>query len=319
MKSTSFPGFVILLAVIGTAALIGTKRSWVNARLLSGRPIVFVGLISYSWYLWHWPLMSYLRIIAPTKPPVAALVLVAAVSLAVAGLSWWFVERPFRRGTIRPRVTLQCYAIALFIALAVPITIKQGGGLPQRLSEQTKQIEAVTAAGRGEECLAWLESKPKFSSECAFDIKGRPAVALIGDSHAAALASGFRELTVQQNLGFRIFTKSACPPLLDVSVRSTEYPELMDSCAAFMSESLRQLVSDPSVEVVLLAGRWSRPLASEGDHRYVDYRSSRGVANDIDLLHIGLQRMIAALTNAKKQVILAEDTPNGLLTRFAWN
>jgi peptidoglycan/LPS O-acetylase OafA/YrhL len=227
-EHTRLPTFVVLLAVLGTATLISTERSWVNARLLSSRPMVFVGLISYSWYLWHWPLMSYLRIIVPTAPPVSVLVLIAAVSFAVAGLSWWFVERPFRSGTLRPGLTLRRYAAALAISLVAPITIKLANGLPQRLSDQTKQIEAVASVGGRWECLAWLERKLSLSAECVSDIKNRPAVALIGDSHAAALVSGFRELTAQQNLGFRIFTAGSCPPLLDVSVRSRIYPDLME-------------------------------------------------------------------------------------------
>jgi hypothetical protein len=309
--NTQFPIFVVILAVLGTAALISTERSWVNARLLSNRPMVFVGLISYSWYLWHWPLMSYLRIIVPTRPPLSVLVLVAAVSFAIAGLSWWFVEKPFRRGTPRPGPALLRYAAALAIALLLPITIKLGNGLPQRLSDQTKQIEAVVAAGvvLGGQCLTRFERKPNLSSECVSIVKDRPAVALIGDNHATALASGLRELTAQQNLGFRIFTQALCPPLLDVSVRSRKQPDLLESCASFMSETSSQLVSDASVKVVLLAGMWSVPLASDGSYRYVDYLSPEVSANGIDLLRTGLARMIAALTHAKKQIILVEDTP----------
>ncbi len=215
MKRTSFPKFADLLAVLGTVALICTERSWVNTRLLSSRPIVLVGLISYSWYLWHWPLMSYLRIIVPTTPSV----LTSSSSNSNQFRSCWTIlvvcRKAFSQRNASSTLSITTVSAALAIALVVPITIKLGGGLPQRLSEQTKRIEAVASAGRGNECLAWLESKPNLSSECVFVIKDRPAVALIGDSHAAALSSGLRELTYQQNLGFRIFTKSSCPPLLD--------------------------------------------------------------------------------------------------------
>src|SRR5262249_14836631 len=162
---------------------------------------------------------------------------------AVAVLSWQFVERPFRRATLPSRPTLVRYALVLALALVAPIAIKLGGGLPQRLPEQTKQIEVTVGAGLDGPCsAAWSESKPNLSGDCVVVVENRPAVALIGDSHAWALGPGLRELAAQQNLGFQMFTKPSCPPLLDVSVRSKDQPALTEACAAFMSNSLQQLV-----------------------------------------------------------------------------
>ena len=267
-----FPGLVaVLLAVLGTALLISTETSWVNMRLLSNRPIVFVGLISYSWYLWHWPLMSYLRIIAPKTLSVRLLVLMAAISFVVAAFSWWFVERPFRRAKLSAHQTLRRYAFASAIALAFPVAIRIGDGLPFRLSDEAKQLDTIAIAGRGDDdCFVWLNRKSPPSKDCVFVRHNRPTVALIGDSRARALATAIRELTAQKDLGFRILTHGMCPPLLNVSIEWKIYPDFIQACAAFVTEALREVVSDPSVETVILAGAWYGPLNTYKYH-YVDF------------------------------------------------
>ena len=155
-ETTPFPGFMALLPVLGTAALISAQGSWANRHVLSCRPMVFVGLISYSWYLWHWPLMSYFRIIVPTPPPPWQLMMIAIISFGVAVLSWQFVEQPFRRATLASRPTLLRYALVLALAIVAPIIIKLGKGLPERLSERASRsrprlapVSAAPAALRG--------------------------------------------------------------------------------------------------------------------------------------------------------------------------
>jgi peptidoglycan/LPS O-acetylase OafA/YrhL len=176
-ETISVPGLAIVLAVLGTTLLINTQTSWVNTRLLSNRPIVFVGLISYSWYLWHWPVISYLRIIVPTIPSVRTLVLVAAISFVIAVFSWWFVERPFRRAKLGASQTLRSYAVAFAIALVFPVVVRIGDGLPQRLSDEPTQLEAIATAGHRNPCLDSSMHHPDFSKDCVVVRQDRPAVA----------------------------------------------------------------------------------------------------------------------------------------------
>jgi peptidoglycan/LPS O-acetylase OafA/YrhL len=310
-ESTPFPGLMALLPVLGAAALIRAESSFVNRRLLSSRPMAFVGLVSYSWYLWHWPLMSYFRIIVPNTPPVWAMVVIAAAAFGIAVLSWRFVELPFRRIRLQPALALRRYGLALAVALALPFAIKLTDGAPGRLPAQAREVEAIVAAGRGGACLVvWGDSRPNLSPDCVFHIPGRPSVALIGDSHAGALAQGLREAAGRENLGFEILAKTSCPPLLDVTVWTKEQPALSGACAAFVSDAVRRVAVNPDVRLVLLAGLWSGPLAAgSAQERYLDRRQPAASDNGVDLLRIGLERTIGALTSAGKQVILVGDTP----------
>ncbi len=142
-EATPFPGFVAVLPVLGTAALISARSSWVNRAVLSSRPMVLIGAVSYSWYLWHWPLMSYVRNVAFDEPAPPVMIITAAVSFCLAVLSWRFVEQPFRHGRIRVRPVLSGYAAALTVALAFPLAIKLGQGFPGHVSPATGHVEAV--------------------------------------------------------------------------------------------------------------------------------------------------------------------------------
>jgi peptidoglycan/LPS O-acetylase OafA/YrhL len=302
--TSAFSSLPVLLSVCGTVALIAAEKSGFNRRVLSSRPMVFVGLISYSWYLLHWPLMSYLRIVMPEPPEPWQLMVVTLVSFGLAVLSWRFVERTFRQPARPPGPTVLRYAVVLALALVGPIIIKQGAGLAGRLPDQAREIATHVGDGLDGPCMAtWSETKPDLSSNCVVDIPNRPSVALVGDSHAWALGPGLRKLAARQNLGFRVLTKSLCPPLRGVSVKSEEHPVLTEACAAFMENALREIASDQSIEVVLLAGLW------DPTDRYVDYAAPHSSKSGVDLLREGLKRMVGALQNEKKHIVLVGDSP----------
>ena len=104
----TFPGWVALMPCLGTAMVIHAGgQSWAAQKLLAARPVVFVGLLSYSLYLWHWPVLVALRIRTATAHldlPVAALGV--AMTFLLAWLSWRYVERPFRNRRDMPGRTM---------------------------------------------------------------------------------------------------------------------------------------------------------------------------------------------------------------------
>lgn len=117
---TRFPGAAALLPVLGTAALIVTAPSWLNRWILAAGPMRFIGLISYSWYLWHWPpLVLAQHALGRELKPIESFMLVLA-SFAIACASWRFVERPFRRRTtIANSELLKRYGMALLASLGM--------------------------------------------------------------------------------------------------------------------------------------------------------------------------------------------------------
>ena len=302
-----FPGWLALLPVTGTVALLASAGSVTNRRLLGARPMVFVGLVSYSWYLWHWPLMSLLRIAVPS--PIATSVLggAAVLSFGLAVLTWRFVETPFRATKHPPLVTLARYSVAMILAIAVPVAIRVSGGFPARLSAQARADEAIAADLRASRCLVSAGARLSQDPGCRSLSSGRPVVVLYGDSHAWALQPGLRAAASRRRYGFEIFARASCPPLLGVSVRSTLYPKLNAECVAYNAAALATITNDHRVAVVVLAGFWSAPVRQTLESAYVE--TGGADKPGLVLLDQGLRSMVGALKQAGKHVILVDDVP----------
>lgn len=287
-----FPGFIALLPVGGACAMIAAEGSWVNRRLLSARAIVFIGLVSYSWYLWHWPLMSYTRIVAVNTPPVWMMTAVAAVSFGLAVLSWKFIEQPFRATKLVPKRQLMQYGLALGATLAVVASVKLSDGFPHRLPPEVLHVQSIMAAGRGN-CLAnWAQNAPDLSPACVTQVNGRPSIAIIGDSHASALGPALRRIGERDHAGIAILTKSSCGPTLGVALTKQDMPFFAQACKDFVRQAVQFTLQRPDIKTVILAGNW------------ISYAPLGG-----DQLYKGLRDTISTLQAAGKAVVLVGDVP----------
>ena len=207
--STPFPGLAAVPPVVGTAlvlAFVGPS-GW-TGRLLTLRPVLWLGLISYSAYLWHQPLLAFARLSQPGHATHWLLGAMAVLALLLGHLSWRFVEAPFRdrrRWSRRAIFLASGAATSAFIAIGVGIVI--GKGLPQRWPEQVRALIEPPKT-RIEGCPAvdaWLHV-------CLLGRQGQPtAVVLLGDSHAYALGTALDERLQQDGLGGALVTPVATP------------------------------------------------------------------------------------------------------------
>ncbi len=144
---TAFPGWNALYPCVGAALLVWPKSVATSAhRLLSLRPAVFIGLISYSLYLWHWPVLVFFRHYASAAmPTLTEAVILIALSIAAAWLSLHLVERPVRQMRFQ-RWTPGRTIIAGAVTMAATVTIASypylGNGMPGRLDEQARHYAA---------------------------------------------------------------------------------------------------------------------------------------------------------------------------------
>jgi peptidoglycan/LPS O-acetylase OafA/YrhL len=309
-QTVSFPGLGALLPVLGAAALLSTPTSLVNRRILSFGPLVGVGLVSYSWYLWHWPLMAFLRVCSARPPPVQAMLAIGAVALVFAVISQQLIERPFRKMVLSDRKIISRYAVALCALMLAPIALKLSHGWPQRVSPQVARIEATVASEHEYPCLAfWGYDAPNTSSRCVSVQARGPSIAVIGDSHAAALGPGVQAMAAKRGWGSQVLAKSSCRPLSGVTVARTDQPSLMADCGRFMDAAFRRVIADPSVHTVVLAGLWSGPMSASPDERYVDRAHPQSRKTGAALLLSGLHQAVQTLLDHGKRVVVAQDVP----------
>lgn len=264
-----FPGENALLPCVGASAIIlaANERRTVAGRLLSRRPLVFIGLISYSLYLWHWPILVFSKI-AISKwfdlPSFGSRLLLAVLAVAIATVSWRFVETPFRVGAHRPGSKTififagLCIATSLAIAGIFSIRVVQRGRFPQSVDEisnyldyqQTHPAEFSALFGFGSCYLDKREDLADFNErECLKSTTDEPQVLIFGDSHAANLRPGLQ--SAMPGVNFMEATSSSCPPTLEQNERSTS------ECRQFVRKVLTEFISARSIPTVLLNAFWN--------------------------------------------------------------
>ena len=224
---TPFPGYAALVPCVGTALIIAAGR-WGDslvARALSLPPLVFLGRISYSLYLWHWPIFVFIKMSehfpAEQNKAVVRLLAVAA-TLIISTLSWKYVETPFRSGPWRParRPLFITAAAAVVVLGGIGLSFALLQGLPNRFSPAALAILAQMQRTnepdnyfRSGVCFLDREDKVEFlvSKGCLERDPSRPNYLLIGDSYAAHLWYGLSQTFDKINL--MQATAAGCTPL----------------------------------------------------------------------------------------------------------
>lgn len=263
---TPFPGWRAVIPCLGAAAIIaaGSHGSSLVGGLLTLPPVRFVGKISYSLYLWHWPVIVLLLLGLPAGEMDGVLRLVATIlSFALAVLSWRYVEQPFRRRSVPLQPLLAGSGVATAGLAGAALALILSGGWPQRFSERGRTIAAamdypLDAAFRSGECFIHHRSQQFEAEACLETGKGRSQVLLVGDSHAAHLAPGLRKSFPGSAISQ--VTAAGCRPA--ITYKPGRYP----FCTQLMVWALDDYVAKSRPDLVVLAARWEDDdLAALGD------------------------------------------------------
>ncbi len=214
------PGFITLIPVLGTVLIIRfrTEGEWVG-RTLSRPSMVYLGLLSYSLYLWHYPIFAFARM-ATTAPTLVHKGAWIALTLLLSVMSYHLVEKPFRRRGISRRVLVVVLLLAMSLVILVSAYWIREEGIRSRgnyLQDLITANAAEIARQDGAECLSGSQDGPwrKVPESCAFeDFPGSPTLVLVGDSHAGVLSVQVRALAQRNHLNFVQVTQVACPHLV---------------------------------------------------------------------------------------------------------
>lgn len=191
---TPFPGWAALPSCLGAALIIhaNTGGRTVIGALLSQRPLVFIGLISYSLYLVHWPIFVLVGYAAIEPLGAADITVCLLTSFGLAALSWRYIERPFR-GTTKDLLSRKLVFASAGLGMVMLGTggsvLALSGGLPQRMSEDVLQVLDVQQYV-GDERHCHLALRHKDDELCVRGGNIRETFMLLGDSHAGAIAPG---------------------------------------------------------------------------------------------------------------------------------
>jgi peptidoglycan/LPS O-acetylase OafA/YrhL len=250
----AFPGWWAVLPVAGTTLMLSAPAAWICRTVLASRPLVWIGLISYPLYLWHWPLLVFFAIVkfGPLTLPERELILLASALLAWS--TYWFVERPVRFGAPSPRKLVGLCAGMVLIAVAGG-AVNSGNGFDFRLPAEIRAMANVPTQNsrwRFHQCLLDLSHEMSFADDCV-DRSRRPLVLVWGDSTAGALMPGLLKAQQTRDFGIAQLTSSSCIPALNADIPSTP------NCRA-INDKVLAMVREIRPDIVVLHGTWEKYL-----------------------------------------------------------
>jgi peptidoglycan/LPS O-acetylase OafA/YrhL len=255
-SATAFPGAAALLPVVGAALIIHagtTSQETAVARLLSLRPVVFVGLVSYSFYLWHWPVLTFARVARGEMLNSTESALLVALSFALAVGSWRFIETPFRERRVASarQPLFRTAGAAMAAALAVGAFAHATQGWPQRHDGYAPP--AIAGLERMNVATCFLKEDQPASAwpgadSCRQGNTHAPTIFVWGDSFAAHLIPGLSDVwgdriqTVQ-------FTTSGCPPIVGKEIANRPH------CRSINQRAVGE-IARLKPDIVLVSARW---------------------------------------------------------------
>jgi peptidoglycan/LPS O-acetylase OafA/YrhL len=254
---TPFPGVAALLPCVGTAAVIWAGeggRGGGVARLLSMRPLVFFGLISYSLYLWHWPVRAFARYWELGAPDFAQKLLMVAASIGLAVGSYYLVEQPFRRRKVfaQRRTLFLGAAAGVGVLIGLASVVWASKGIPQRLSEEIYAYGRAQADRVGvSTTIEDVEAGRLFPLGAAGG--GAASVVVWGDSHAMVLTPAFDDALKSLGLKGEAACYTATAPLLDF-YRPTEFG-LNEKAKEWNKRVLEHIAKNKPADVFMV-GNW---------------------------------------------------------------
>ncbi|MFS8068391.1 MAG: acyltransferase family protein [Byssovorax sp.] len=254
-EESGYPGVSALLPVAGAAMVIaGGREAWFNRNVLSNRVLVWIGLISYPLYLWHWPLLSFARIIGEGDPSRTIRLSAVVASVLLAWATKRFVERPLRFGGHNTGKVL-CLVSLLGLVGTGGYLVNEENGVPQRRWAQ--DLKGALALLKWEDVqnsdpLCRKHFADRFTY-CKLAADRDPTVALLGDSVANSFFHGLSIEYGKKNENLVMLGVAGCPPLLDVA---SGFAGQFDWCGSKASNALKEMAALPSVRTVILSANW---------------------------------------------------------------
>ena len=324
-----FPGLSAVPPVLGTMLLIEAGRTARPAatRLLSSMPAVAIGLISYSLYLWHWPVLVFANIELGRALTDGESIVAIGVALVLAIVSWRFVERPFHQfkrggggtttaGAGRVAPVLWTGLAAMVAALAIGYALRLDGGFPMRVPAAAAALDGYRDpwALTDVDCVV-RDDAPGDLDRCL--LHGKPLTApttlIWGDSHAlhhvetlrARFAGGDERLLIL--MGFGCLPLPGVRPVLGLGREDTRCALLNDMVPGLLARH-------PEIDRIMLIGRWSNLVFDTEGGRHPTSRylldaahPRRTPADTTAAFALALERLIARLDRTGTQTILLKE------------
>lgn len=322
-KREHYPGWWALMPTVSAFLIISAgPYTLLNRTMLSNKPVVLVGLISYPLYLWHWPLLSIARIVEGKLSNTFALGILG-LSAILALLTWKFIELPAQLKLFQHYHKTQRDKYYVTLALALIFTVSFFGllvvyrdGFPGRYPKYESALKQLDQLSF-EDTLKAADCKNAYGlQESVCSQSGpNPSIAIIGDSHAMQLFPGMSLIANKRGQNIILLAMGACPPLYGIN--ATEYGRDDNKSCILTANDYIRFFSSPSntVKTVIIASRGASYISGHdmGDGRFrwnlVPLQPQEKESSRPALFLAGTSRMIDFLEGRGKRVIFFIDNP----------
>lgn len=325
-KETRFPGWWALLPTLGAVLIISAgKQAWLNRAVLSTRVLVWFGLISFPLYLWHWPLLSFARIMESETPSLEIRIAAVLIAIVLAWLTYWLIEKPIRFGKHSKEKTITLLVLMVAVGYVGYNSYKRDGlpfrAFPKQIQAYTKSI-AVT--DRVKECSdishAYEKSADWF---CKLgEQTSQPSIFAYGDSHALSLIPAIEKFGIENKINILLASSSGCPPILGIqSMRGVAWTDRYN-CQKLNDRIFEYVKSNRNIKSILLIARWTyytggttkpfeiNPLSTDGATDFsVDVKLEKKIISSRVSFDYGIQLTIEKYRNIGVRIIFFEDNP----------
>ena len=310
-KNTVYPGVYALAPTVGTLLILlfATPKTSVG-KILASKYLVGIGLISYSAYLWHQPILAFAKLRSPTELSSWAVVALALSPLGPAYFSWRYVERPFRdKEKVSSKSIFFSATLASALLLSLGVTGSFFNGIPDRLPPKAVEMLSYLPTAHSAAAYKRLDGTDCYGSPCSLGrLQEIADVAFVGDSHTAMLAQ-------QLDRAFLDLGRSAIVRA-DVAAYLDSYPTWYpgQKHLSQILERTKRLISEKNIRVVVLTGRYTLKI-----NRTPFNNGEGGVEKREDFLGLpekkqdeiedSIVKGIEDLLGAGKRVIFVEPIP----------
>ena len=315
-SNLNFPGFWALIPTFGTCLIIlAGNNAFINRNILSCKLLVFIGIISYPLYLWHWPLLSFARIIYGEIPPRFLRYSIIFCAILLSILSYKIIETPLRRGghgicktffLLFCMLTIGILRYKIYCQKLLMLSNQNVVGVIQDLDSNQDVYNKLLNDGK--RCKKffpkWGDSRelsPRFNSQCMFsnDVL-QLNTAIIGDSHAGALYYGFRFIN---NSNVAVFPVANQAPFIDVKTKPDMWGN-NDFHWSLINDAYNFVINHKNIKNIILVHS-EAPSYEE----IADIKNIKSKDNTLNLSN-SLKRSLELLKKFHKNVIILLDNPH---------
>jgi peptidoglycan/LPS O-acetylase OafA/YrhL len=321
--ATPFPGIRALPCCAATAWLLWSGRhdAGLLQKTLASRLPAAVGRISYSLYLWHWPIYVYILYYEAGELSWIGRSVVFFLTFVLATLSWRLVEQPIRDTRRAPRVVFIGSFLGSVALVGIGLVIWYSGGAPGRLSGQARTIgyAATDLFQNNDRCSTDDNSILPGVYFCRIGAPSTQEQFLIwGDSHARAIREGADQAAVEHGLAGLLIFAGGCMPAFDIRKEESATGPRMDSECATQNIAVKAMLSKHNtIKKILLVGRWA--YYEEGRGIGIDWQNGIRIMRATDkngaaldqttIVTEALSETVRWLRTAGYVVYLLEDMP----------